>query len=114
MSLIEFKNNQQAAEAVFDIINRAFQFESKEFRTIIANNEIWFCGKDVAEILEYSKTRKAIEDHVRDKNKKTLDELLKNIKGPDSFRFKGNEKASIYINEPSLFSLIMKMIINHS
>lgn len=43
-------------------------FENKEFgkvRTIIdENNEPWFVGKDVAEILEYSRPTKAIQDHI--------------------------------------------------
>ena len=48
-------------------------FNNEEFgqiRTIIdENNEPWFVGKDVAEILEYSNTPKAIRDHVDNEDK---------------------------------------------
>lgn len=42
-------------------------FESPEFgteRTVTINAEPWLVGKDVAEALGYSNTRKALEDHV--------------------------------------------------
>ena len=42
-------------------------FESPEFgtvRTVTINGEPWLVGKDVAEALGYSNTRKALEDHV--------------------------------------------------
>ena len=47
-------------------------FNNDEFgkvRTIIIDNEIWFVGKDVAEILGYSNPRKAIGDHIDDEDK---------------------------------------------
>lgn len=42
-------------------------FENPEFgtvRTVTINGEPWLVGKDVAEALGYSNTRKALEDHV--------------------------------------------------
>lgn len=47
-------------------------FENNEFgkvRTVILNDEPWFVGKDVAEILGYSNTNKAIQVHVDDEDK---------------------------------------------
>ena len=44
-------------------------FNSEEFgeiRTVNINDETWFIGKDVAEALGYSNTRKALADHVDD------------------------------------------------
>ena len=38
--------------------------EFGEIRTIEVDNEPWFVGKDVAEILGYSNPSKAINDHV--------------------------------------------------
>lgn len=42
-------------------------FESTEFgsvRTVMVNNEPYFVGKDVAEILGYTNPQKSIRDHV--------------------------------------------------
>ena len=47
-------------------------FENKEFgsvRTVVINNEPWFVGKDVAEILGYSNTNKAVQVHVDSEDK---------------------------------------------
>ena len=48
-------------------------FENPEFgkvRTVIINNEPYFVGKDVAEILAYKDTADAIKVHVDDEDKK--------------------------------------------
>ena len=40
-------------------------FENEEFgqvRTLLIGGEPWFVGRDIAEILKYSNTRKAIAD----------------------------------------------------
>ena len=47
-------------------------FNNEEFgqvRTLIINNEPWFVGKDVAEILNYTNPRKAISDHIDEEDK---------------------------------------------
>ena len=41
-----------------------FTFKGQEVRTVTINNEPWFVGKDVADILGYSKARNAIALHV--------------------------------------------------
>ena len=46
--------------------------ENEEFgrvRTNIKDGEAWFVGKDVAEILEYRNTKKALSDHVDEEDK---------------------------------------------
>ena len=48
-------------------------FNSPEFgqvRTITKNNEIWFIGKDIANILKYTDTDYAIRTHVDEEDKK--------------------------------------------
>ena len=59
------------------IIDR-FTFENKQVRTIIVNNDIWFCGRDIAGILEYKDKVDAIKVHVDDDDKETLKLLCKN------------------------------------
>lgn len=77
-------------------------FNSEEFgqiRTVTINNKPWFVGKDVAEILGYSNTRKALTDHVDDEDK------LDGVTIRDSI---GREQSPIFINESGLYSLILR------
>lgn len=76
---------------------QVFNFESNEVRTLLINNEPWFVGKDVAEVLGYSKARNAIAEHV-DKD----DALKQGI--TDSL---GRTQETTIINESGLYSLIM-------
>ena len=74
-------------------------FNSPEFgqvRTIQQNGEPWFVGKDVAEILGYSNTPKAIRDHVDDEDKLTERIVLS-----------GQNREVAIINESGLYSLIL-------
>lgn len=74
-------------------------FSSPEFgqvRTIQQNGEPWFVGKDVAEILGYSNTPKAIRDHVDDEDKLTERIVLS-----------GQNREVAIINESGLYSLIL-------
>lgn len=74
-------------------------FNSAEFgsvRTTTVNGEIMFVGKDVADILGYSNTPKAIRDHVDDEDKLTERIVLS-----------GQNREVIFINESGLYSLIL-------
>lgn len=74
-------------------------FNSTEFgsvRTAVVNNEIMFVGKDVADILEYTNTAKAIRDHIDDEDKLTERIVLS-----------GQNREVIFINESGLYSLIL-------
>lgn len=74
-------------------------FKNSEFgevRTVVINNEPYFVGKDVAKILGYSNTRKAIVDHV--------DEEDKGVTKCDTL---GGTQDLTVINESGLYSLIL-------
>ena len=74
-------------------------FENEKFgqvRILEIENEPYFVGKDVAEILGYTNTRKALIDHV-DEEDKTSNETL---------RVNGTNLT--LINESGLYSLILK------
>ncbi|WP_080147004.1 BRO-N domain-containing protein [Marinilactibacillus piezotolerans] len=43
---------------------KTYLFESRMVRMIEKENEPWFVGKDVAEILGYSNSSKAVSNHV--------------------------------------------------
>lgn len=74
-------------------------FSSAEFgsvRTTTVNGEVMFVGKDVADILGYTNTPKAIRDHVDDEDKLTERIVLS-----------GQNREVIFINESGLYSLIL-------
>ena len=72
-----------------------FNFEELPVRTLTVNEESFFVGKDVAEILGYSNTRDALYRHVdgEDKDVVKLDTL-------------GGKQSQTIINESGLYSLI--------
>lgn len=76
-------------------------FENAEFgsiRTVEINNEPYFVGKDVAEVLGYSNTRKALIDHIDEEDKTDGVTIRDAI---------GREQKSVCINESGLYSLIL-------
>lgn len=74
-----------------------FNFEQNEVRTILVNDEPFFVGKDVAEILGYSNGPKAMRDHVDEEDKLT-----------ERIVMSGQNREVIVINESGLYSLILK------
>ena len=80
-------------------MNQLQIFENKEFgkiRTVEINDEPYFVGKDVADILGYTNTPKAIRDHVDDEDKLTERIVLS-----------GQSRDMFVINESGLYSLIL-------
>ena len=74
-------------------------FENEEFgsvRTMEINGEPYFVGKDVAEILGYTNTSKALIDHVDDEDKLN-NETLSSL----------GQRGGWLINESGLYSLIL-------
>ena len=74
-------------------------FKNAEFgsiRTLTINGEPYFVGRDVAEILGYSNSRKALADHV--------DEEDKGVTKCDTL---GGTQEMTVINESGLYSLIL-------
>ena len=82
---------------------KVFNFESNEVRTLLINNEPWFVGKDVAEVLGYTNPQKAIRDHVEEEDK-IMGEQNVHLCITDSF---GRKRYPTYVNESGLYSLIM-------
>lgn len=78
-------------------MNEIFNFHGQEVRTMTINDEPWFVGKDVADILGYSKARNAIALHV-DEDDALKQGLIDNL---------GRTQETIIINESGLYSLIL-------
>lgn len=75
-------------------------FENSEFgeiRTVEINNEPWFVGKDVAEILGYERPTKAVSDHVDVEDRDV-------VPIQDSI---GRMQNTPIVNESGLYSLIL-------
>ena len=81
-------------------MNELQTFKNQEFgsvRTLVINNEPWFIGKDVADVLGYKNQRDAISKHVDSEDKNTVaihDGITR-----------GNPNQTI-INESGLYALI--------
>ncbi len=83
--------------------NKIKIFESEEFgriRTVIWDEEPWLVGKDVAVILGYSNTKKALSDHVDDEDKYQGD----GVTIRDSM---GRLQHPTVINESGFYSLVL-------
>lgn len=66
-----------------------------EIRTVQIDGEPWFVGADIASVLGYSNTQKAIRDHVDDEDKLTERIVLS-----------GQGRDAIVINESGVYALI--------
>ena len=77
-------------------MNEIFDFKGQEVRTVTINNEPYFVGKDVADILGYQNGSRDINRHVDEEDK------LK-------YRFgtSGQDREMTIINESGLYSLIL-------
>ena len=78
-------------------------FESPEFgqvRTVVIENEPWFVGKDVANILGYANTKDAILSHVEEDDK-TI------IQRSENTTLEIPNRGLRFINESGLYSLIL-------
>lgn len=73
-----------------------FTFEDQQIRVLTIEGEPWFVGKDVAEVLGYSNSRKAIADHVDSEDKGVT----------KCYTLGGTQQITI-INESGLYSLIL-------
>lgn len=74
-----------------------FNFEGNEVRTVLINDEPYFVGKDIADVLGYSNSRKALIDHVDEEDKNTV-----TIRDGN----KGNPNQ-VVINESGMYSLAL-------
>jgi anti-repressor protein len=77
-------------------LQKVFDFHGMQLRTVIKNNEPWFVAKDVAQILSF--------DHTPTMTR-TLDE---DEKGVHIIHTPGGDQRMTIINEPGLYSVILK------
>lgn len=75
---------------------KIFNYEDKKIRTQLINDEPWFVGKDVADILGYKDTANALKRHIDEDDK-----------GVGEIATPGGMQNVIVINESGLYSLIL-------
>ena len=76
-------------------------FQNEEFgsiRVVEIDDVPWFAGRDVATVLGYSNSRKALADHVDKEDKQDGVTIRDSI---------GREQFAVVINESGLYSLIL-------
>lgn len=77
-------------------MNEIFNFNGQKVRTLTINNEPYFVGKDVADVLGYERPTKAIQDHIDDEDKDV-------VPIQDSI---GRKQNTPIINESGVYDLI--------
>lgn len=73
-----------------------FSFKGQQVRIVTIDNEAYFVGKDVADILGYANNRDALVKHVDDEDKQT-----------SQIATAGQKRSMTVINESGLYSLIL-------
>lgn len=89
---------------LIDIFNNILKYKNKEIIIIIDNDNMpWFSAINIATILEYSDTKRAIINNVDKKDKKQFIDLQHFMKKIP----KNAQPHALFINESGLFSLVL-------
>jgi len=78
-------------------LQKIFQYEGKQVRTVFIDGAIWFVAKDICEILEHSNPTKAVADLV-DSDDLTSGEVIDSM---------GRTQTVNLVNEAGLYSLVL-------
>ena len=90
---------------------QTFQNSNFKVQCICVDGSPWFRGKDVATVLGYADTKKAITKNVDDDDRQTLSDLLALVnegglserppksRGDSEYPLDSNAKNSVFINE---------------
>ncbi|CCV02425.1 BRO-like protein, GIY-YIG domain [Armadillidium vulgare iridescent virus] len=87
-----------------ETLDKILNYNDKTVKVVGTDKEPWFCGKDVCDILRYSKYRDALAAHVEQDCKKELSKVVVQSNWTTTFDY--NEGKMAYINEEGLYSLI--------
>ena len=90
--------------------NKLKIFENKEFgsvRVIEIDNEPWFVGKDVAEILGYKDVNRAVKQHIDKEDLKVCNRKGYGDLYPILWHNENDFANKVLINESGLYSLIL-------
>ena len=82
------------------------EFEDNKINIINVGDKVWFKAKEIATMLQYTNTNKAINDHVEEKNKTTPKALVEG--GNVSLVPPEIQDNTILIDEGGLYSLCLR------
>jgi len=97
-------NNEKFDAQNLEHLNKILTYNNKSVRIFGTNEDPWFCGRDICDILEYENYRKALMVHIKEDCKKSLKELCVPKLGTTNFTY--NDGKTTYINEEGLYNLI--------
>ena len=83
-------------------------FQNFKVQYVCVKGNPWFRGNDVAEILGYSRPRNAVKDHVPDKYKNTLENLMLASGSIKTMLPDHNNKIAVFISEAGMYKLVLK------
>ena len=90
------------------IIEKMFKYGETEFSVIKCEDDIWFRGKTLAEVLGYSNPLKAIHMQIDSEDKEEMLELVYKGAAQNGHPFRNVQQGTIYINESGLYSLVLR------
>lgn len=85
-----------------------FNFENQQVRTLKINDEPYFVGKDVANILGYADSTRAINQHVDKEDRKSLSYKASGDLVPSLWEKKNDFSNKVLITESGVYSLIFE------
>ena len=91
------------------IIKKVFKYGENELSVIkCKDDDVWFRGKMLAEVLGYSNPLKAIRMHIDSEDKEEMLELVYKGGAQNGHPFRNVQRGTIYINESGLYSLVLR------
>lgn len=87
-------------------MQQLFNFNGQQVRTVTINDEPYFVGKDVADILGYKDLSRALNQHVEKENRKSLSLKASGDLYPSLWEGKNDFSNKIVINEAGVYDLV--------
>lgn len=92
-------------DIIVDVFDTILNFNGNDLMIIIDNNNtLWFSGIQIAKILGYKKPDDAVRNHVSQKYKRSLKDIVNNIKET----FPNAQPHAIFIQEYGLYEFLVK------
>jgi hypothetical protein len=91
-------------EVLIDFLNNSFSYDNKKFFIIKKSKHLFLRTKELAEYFNYENIHNAIKDHIDDKYKFSLEQIIKFLQIPKYIQ--KNEKNAIYTSLKGLYQFI--------
>ena len=85
-----------------------FKYGETELSVIKCEDDIWFRGKTLAEVLGYSNPLKTILTHINSEDKEEMSELVCKGDAQNGHPFRNVQQGTIYVNKSGLYSLVLR------